>query len=178
MLPLFALYAALLSACICLKLRREIIVTSVILFMGAWASLLLFAAALYFPWRSLLMMAVLLTVACLFMTSALCDTGFRRFLPTATAIIGMVFAFQLVLGIGDIVFVFIQHHHRESAIYQAIDAGESSVGLDTYDADTKYSAAYLLPDIYEDSGLWPNYDLAEYYGIGAVYASSDPADLE
>lgn len=170
MLPLFILYAGLLSACICLKLRKEIIITSVILFLGAWASLLLFAAALYFPWRSLLMMTVLLVIACLLMVSALCDVGFRCFLPTATAVIGMVFVFQLVLGIGDIVFVSMQYHCRESAIYQAIEAGENSVGLDTYAADTKYSAAYLLPDIYEDSSLWPNYDLAAYYGIGSVYA--------
>lgn len=35
MMPLFSLYALLLTACICFRRRRELIVTSVILFLGA-----------------------------------------------------------------------------------------------------------------------------------------------
>ena len=57
--------------------------------------------------------------------------------------------------------------HRQ--IEAALDAGSSQVWLDVYQADTKYSGAYLLADIYEDCWLWPTYDLAAYYGIDQVY---------
>lgn len=174
MLPLFLLYAPLLAACICFKVHKEVIVTSVILFLGAWASIALFAVAIYFPWRSLLMMAILLVIACVLMLSALCELGFGRFLPMAAAFIGTLFIFQFALGVGDIAYVYNQYRQREAAIETAIQAGENQVWLDVYQADTKYSGAWLLADIYEDCWSWPNYDLAAYYGIEQVYALPAP----
>ena len=170
MMPLFSLYAVLLTACVCFRCRRELIVTSVILFLGAWASIALFAAALYFPWRSLLMMAMLLVISCSLMLSELCERGFQRYLPMAAALVGSLFIFQFALGVGDIANVYAQYVHRESTIEAAIESGETEVRLQPYEADTKYSGAYLLADIYEDCWSWPNYDLAAYYGIDKVYA--------
>ncbi len=170
MMPLFALYAVLLTACICFKRRREVIISSVILFLGAWASIALFAVALYFPWRSLLMMAMLLVISCALMLSELCNAGFRRYLPMAAALAGSLFIFQFALGLGDIANVYSQYIQREAAIETAIENGEMQIWLQPYVADTKYSGAYLLADIYEDCWSWPNYDLADYYGINEVYA--------
>lgn len=169
MLPLFVLYAALLAACFGCKARCEVIVTSVILFLGAWVSLVLFAVAIYFPWRSLLMMALLLIASCVLMLSTLCEKGFERSLPVFVSAVGALFLFQFVLGCGDVAFVYSQSRQREAAIEAALDAGSSQVWLDVYQADTKYSGVYLLADIYEDCWLWPNYDLAAYYGIDQVY---------
>lgn len=174
MLPLFVLYAALLAACILFKARRELIVTSAILFLGAWVSLVLFAVALYFPWRSLLMMSLLLVTACVLMLSALCEKGFSRFLPIFASAVGALFLFQFILGFGDIAFVYSQFRQREAAIEAALEAGSDQVWLDTYQADTKYSGAYLLADVYEDCRIWPNYDLAAYYGIDQVYGLPAP----
>lgn len=170
MMPLFSLYAVLLAACVCFKRRREIIVTSVILFLGAWASIVLFAVAIYFPWRSLLMMSMLLVISCALMLSELCNAGFRRYLPMAAALAGSLFIFQFALGLGDIANVYSQYIQREAAIETAIENGEMQIWLQPYVADTKYSGAYLLADIYEDCWSWPNYDLADYYGINEVYA--------
>ncbi len=170
MMPLFSLYAVLLTACICFKRRKELIISSVILFLGAWASIALFAAALYFPWRSLLMMAMLLIISCALMLSELCQTGFRRYLPLAAALAGSLFIFQFALGLGDIANVYSQYIKREAAIETAIENGETRIWLPCYEADTKYSGAYLLADIYEDCWSWPNYDLAAYYGVDEVYA--------
>lgn len=170
MMVLFSLYAVLLTACICFKMQRELIVTSVILFLGAWASIVLFAAAIYFPWRSLLMMSMLLVISCALMLSRLCQAGFRRWLPLAAALAGSLFIFQFVLGLGDIANVYSQYIQREAAIETAIENGEMQIWLQPYVADTKYSGAYLLADIYEDCWSWPNYDLADYYGINEVYA--------
>ena len=66
--------------------------------------------------------------------------------------------------------MYAQYVHRESTIEAAIESGETEVWLQPYEADTKYSGAYLLADIYEDCWSWPNYDLAAYYGIDKVYA--------
>lgn len=170
MMPLFALYAVLLTACICFKRRREVIISSVILFLGAWASIALFAVALYFPWRSLLMMSMLLVISCALMVSELCEAGFRPYLPMAAALTGSLFIFQFALGLGDIANVYSQYIQREAAIETAIENGEMQIWLQPYVADTKYSGAYLLADIYEDCWSWPNYDLAAYYGINEVYA--------
>lgn len=170
MMPLFALYAVLLTACICFKRRREVIISSVILFLGAWASIALFAVALYFPWRSLLMMAMLLVISCALMVSELCEAGFRPYLPMAAALTGSLFIFQFALGLGDIANVYSQYIQREAAIETAIENGETQIWLKSYEADTKHSGAYLLADIYEDCWSWPNYDLAAYYGIDEVYS--------
>ena len=170
MMPLFALYAVLLTACICFKRRREVIISSVILFLGAWASIALFAVALYFPWRSLLMMAMLLVISCALMVSELCEAGFRPYLPMAAALTGSLFIFQFALGLGDIANVYTQYIQREAAIETAIENGETQIWLKSYEADTKHSGAYLLADIYEDCWSWPNYDLAAYYGIDEVYS--------
>lgn len=170
MLPLFIIYASLLALSFSLKVNKEYIVSSIILFLGAWASLVLFAAALYFPWRSLLMMSVCLVLASVLMLSQISKTKIRLFIPVISAAVGIVFAFQLALGLGDIGFVYVQYRQREADIYQAISNGEDYTQLNPLDADTKYSAAYLLADIYEDAGAWPNYDLAEYYGISAISA--------
>lgn len=71
---------------------------------------------------------------------------------------------------GDIANVYSQYIQREAAIETAIENGEMQIWLQPYVADTKYSGAYLLADIYEDCWSWPNYDLADYYGINEVYA--------
>ncbi len=170
MMPLFALYAVLLTACICFKRRREVIISSVILFLGAWASIALFAVALYFPWRSLLMMAMLLVISCSLMLSELCEAGFQRYLPMAAALVGSLFIFQFALGLGDIANVYSQYIQRQAAVEAAVENGDDKVYLPVYIADTKYSGAYLLADIYDDCWSWPNYDLAAYYGISEVYA--------
>lgn len=170
MMPLFSLYAVLLTACICFKRRRELIISSVILFLGAWASIALFAAALYFPWRSLLMMAMLLVISCSLMLSELCEAGFQRYLPMAAALVGSLFIFQFALGLGDIANVYSQYIQRQAAVEAAVENGDDKVYLPVYIADTKYSGAYLLADIYDDCWSWPNYDLAAYYGISEVYA--------
>ena len=170
MMPLFSLYAVLLTACICFKRRHELIISSVILFLGTWASIALFAAALYFPWRSLLMMAMLLVISCSLMLSELCEAGFQRYLPMAAALVGSLFIFQFALGLGDIANVYSQYIQRQAAVEAAVENGDDKVYLPVYIADTKYSGAYLLADIYEDCWSWPNYDLAAYYGISEVYA--------
>lgn len=174
MLPLFVLYAALLAACLGFRVRREVVVTSVVLFLGAWVSLVLFAVAIYFPWRSLLMMSLLLVTACVLMISALCEKGFSRFLPILASAVGALFLFQFILGCGDVAFVYSQFRQREATIEAALDAGSDQVWLDVYQADTKYSGAYLLADVYEDCWIWPNYDLAAYYGIDQVYGLPAP----
>jgi hypothetical protein len=173
MLPLFVLYGVLLAACIKLKVRKEAIVCSIILFLGAWMSIILFAVALYFPWRSLLMMSLMLITACILMLSQLCPLVHSTILPVFTAGLSVLFIFQYILGVGDIGFVFVQYKQREAAIAQAIASGSDSVYLDVYDADTKYSGAYLLADIYDDCWIWPNYDLEAYYGIDRIYGVGD-----
>lgn len=113
---------------------------------------------------------LLCTACCVLLSEVSAKSG--ALLPTFTAVILTVFLFSFAEGVGDIGFVYYQFRQRENTILQEKSSGNTEIVLPPFEADTKYSAAYLLADIYDDPTLWPNCDLAQYYGVGSITAES------
>ena len=168
LLVLYCAFAALFTVCIVAKMDKTVLITAAIFLLGNIASIVVFTFAVYFPARSLCVPTIFLITPCLMMLDALTEKGFRYLLAPLTAVSFTVCVFSFVLGVGDIAVVYYESKQREAAIYQAIEAGEDFVQIYQYSGNTKYNGAYSLPDAYEDCGVWPNYDMAQYYGIGAI----------
>ncbi len=88
--------------------------------------------------------------------------------PALTAVLAVNFVFSVVLGIGDIAVLFMEGRNRETTIRAGVEQGIDPIEVPQYSSNTKYAACYLLPDVYDDPAQWPNYDIAAYYGAGAI----------
>ena len=78
------------------------------------------------------------------------------------------FVFSFDLGLGDIAVMYMESRQRIETIKEGIAKGLDPIEIHQYSSNTKYAACYLLPDVYDDSTLWPNYDIAAYYGAPAI----------
>ncbi len=182
LLWLYVLFAVLLTLALMSRADRRLVAASVILFLGSVASVAVFVFAFYFPWRSMCSTTVFLSLACLLLLQGLWEQGQRRLAPVLTAAFAVSFVFSFVLGLGDIAVLFLEGRQRDAQLRSAAAAGIASVEVHQYSSNTKYAASYLLPDVYELSWQWPNYDIARYYGVEEVIGlppvedfGSDPA---
>ena len=164
---LYCLFAVLLVMAIRSHVNKKTVWASVILFFGSVISVIVFIFAVYFPWRSLCATTILLIVACMLLLRE--SWGYSKYIvPALTAVLAVNFVFSFVLGIGDIAVLFMEGRNRETAIRAGVEQGIDPIEVHQYSSNTKYAACYLLPDVYDDPALWPNYDVAAYYGAGAV----------
>ncbi len=167
LLVLFCLYAGLLTASLILKTDKNTVWTSFIFFCGSIVSVIVFAFAVYFPWRSLCATTIFLIISCLLLLQETAKCG-KLLIPVFASILAMYFLFSFVLGLGDIMVMYMESRKREQTIIAAVEKKIDTVAVPQYSSNTKYAACYLLPDVYEDSTIWPNTDIARYYGVGAV----------
>lgn len=168
LLPLYCLSAALFTLALLGRARRELLVSAAILFAGSLVSIGVFVFALYFPWRSLCAATVLLVLGCLVLLAALWERGMRALTPLLLSVTTACFIFSFVLGLGDIAVLFLEGRERDATLRAAAAAGADTVEVHQYSSITKYAASYLLPDVYDTAWMWPNYDVAKYYGVGEV----------
>lgn len=167
LLILYCLFAVLLTISVLSQVNKRTVWASIILFCGSVVSVIVFVFAVYFPWRSLCATTILLILACMLLLRE--SWNYSKFsVPVLTAILAVNFAFSFVLGIGDIAVLFMEGRKREATILAGVEQGIDPVEVPQYSSNTKYAACYLLPDVYEDPAQWPNYDIAAYYGAGAI----------
>lgn len=178
LLPLFLLFAAALTVCLLVKADRRQIFLACVLFCGGIGSLSAFIFAAYFTERHFCFTVFFTVLAVLVLFSALLEQG-RRLLPSITAgCLAMVFLFQFPLGALDIAVTFRHARQRQAQIDAALAAGETEVYLEVYNPATPYSAAYRLEDLnLEETNVWPNWSLADYYGLEKVHGVlTEPAE--
>ena len=107
-------------------------------------------------------------MACALLLDGIWKQGLKYPAPVLTAVLVTSFLFSFVLGAGDIFVMHMEAKEREATILAGVEQGVDPIEIHQYSANTKYAACYLLPDVYEDPAQWPNYDVAAYYGAGAV----------
>ena len=168
LLPVYCLFAALLVVSLIEKADPKLVTAAVLFVLGSAVSVVVFAFAVYFPWRSLFATTVYLCVGCLLLMKAIWGKGIRYPVPILTAVLSMYFVFSFVLGLGDITVLYLESRERNRILEKASLEGTDTVCIHQYSANTKYAASYLLPDVYDDPAQWPNYDIAAYYGVGSV----------
>ncbi len=165
---LYYLFAALMTAALICRADKKTIVAAAVFFLSSVVSVLVFVFAVYFPWRSLCATTVFLVLSCVLLLKGIWAEGIKYPAPILAAILTVNFAFSFVLGLGDITVMFMESRQRIAAIEEGIALNIDPVEIYRYSSNTKYAACYLLPDVYDDSTLWPNYDMANYYGAPAI----------
>ncbi len=165
---LLFLFAALLGISLTVKAEKKTIVLSLVFFLSSLASIFVFVFAVYFPWRSLCATTIFLTLSCVFLLKGIWERGMKLTAPVLLAVLTVNFIFSFVLGMGDIAVMYMESQQRISTIKEGITQELDPIEIHQYSSNTKYAACYLLPDVYEDSTLWPNYDMAAYYGAPAI----------
>ena len=148
--------------------QTDLLGIAVIFFLFILASVLVFVFAVYFPWRSLCASEIFLTVSCVLLLRGIWSRGIEYPAPVLAAILTVNFVFSFVLGLGDIAVMYMESRQRIETIKEGIAKGLDPIEIHQYSSNTKYAACYLLPDVYDDSTLWPNYDIAAYYGAPAI----------
>ena len=179
LLPLFLLFALSFALCLLLKADRRRMLLSAVLFLAGLGYLASFFFASYFVPRHFCFTVFFTVLACLLLFSALLRLH-RPLLPVLTAAaLAVLFAFNFALGALDVLVI---HRHfllREAQIREALAAGETRVALEIYEPATRYSAAQGLDDLNtEESHVWPNWSVADYYGLEEVRGllPADPSD--
>ena len=168
LLPLCCGFAALITLALFLRCERRTILAALILFCGGLVSVGVFVLAVYFPQRSLCQATVFMTLSCLMLLGELSNGNFRVAVPVLAAVLGTVFVFSFVLGLGDIAVMHAEAGQREEALLSGAASGVREVSVRRYSANTKYAACYGLSDVQMNSDHWINEDLAAYYGIERV----------
>ena len=168
LLPLYIIYALCFTLCLAFKADRKKLVLSAVLLLAGMGSLAAFVFAAYFTGRHFCFTVVFTVLACLILLDALTDKN--KLLPAQLlcAVMLVLFAFDFSLGAVDVAAVYKASLEREAVIQAALDSGESDIELEVYLPATKYSAAYDLRDLYPEPDEWPNYSLADYYGLGSI----------
>lgn len=179
LLPLFLIFGVSLALCLLLGGDRRRIIFACVLFLAGLGSLASFVFACYFAYRHFCFTVFFTVLACLILFSALLEKG-RPVLPVITAgAMAVLFVFNFALGGLDIAVIHLHSRQREARIRAALEAGERSVVLETYEPATRYSAAKFLLDLNtEESRIWPNWSLADYYGLDEVIGKLPPQNPE
>ena len=168
LLSVYCSFAFLFTLVCMTKRNSQALMTAFVFFIGSVASVAVFVFAVYFPWRSLCSATVFMIIADLILMAALWEEYGRIFIPALTAALAMYCAFSFVLAVGDVSVLYMESKQREAAILSGIEQDNNPIEIHQYSSNTKYAASYLLPDIYDDSRQWPNYDIAAYYGAPAI----------
>lgn len=137
-------------------------------FLGSIVSISVFVFALYFPWRALCATTVFLILANVILLNELWNSRYLLLISAITSGFALYCTFSFALAVGDIGVLYMESKQREAVIISGIEDGVDPIMVHRYSSNTKYAASYLLPDLYEDSWEWPNYDIAEYFGAPAI----------
>ena len=149
------------------RVKRETIVEAIILSIGGFSALALFALAMYIPARGFCAPIIFIGIATAKLWGALeqnTSTAVRK------ALIG-VFLVCFAFGFVDILHVSQAASKRNRAIEQALQSNGVLVAT-PYPVKTKYSAQYGLLDLL-DGESWPNEIIQEYYGLKDIIVTSD-----
>ncbi len=168
LLPLYVLYALLVTACLHFGADRRRLLLSGILILAGLASLSTFVFAVYFEKRHFCFTTVTAALACLLPLSELLVLPRTRLLPKLCAgFLSVLFLFNLASGLVDITVDYSKALRREAAVRQAVEAGDTELTLEEHLCATPYGVSFVLSDNKRD---WPNLSIARYYGFEAVNA--------
>ncbi len=164
----WCIFAGLFALSCSFRASKNTLLFSALLFLGNIASLAAYAFAVYVIPRHLFCSIFLTAVACFVLLGEL----IRLRKPLAgrmlLACLSVLFLISFAEGILDIAVTFHKSLVRESDIQTALAAGETSISLEVWHPYSKYAIDFPL-DTGENPYVWPNTDVAAYYGFDAVY---------
>ncbi len=162
---LYLLWGLCLWLAIRAKGDKKRITLAVILLLAGLGALAAYAFALYFTGRHFCttVFFTALSVLLLLEQALPCfGKGWRR---TVCALLAALFLARFAFGMLDVAVIYKKSLAREALIQSALAAGEREVRLESYIPRSGCSVAFTLSLDAED---WPNYSVADYYGLEKV----------
>lgn len=172
---LFLLAAAMLVAGFAVKVDKDILIVSLLLFISALASWGCLLIASYIAQRSMFLTTELLTLLIIIMMFELFHNRAKLCRYMCYAIIAgvvLIASVRVPAGIKDIRKTYKFTDANEKYIVACAEAGISDVYIKVAYEDlpmTKYSALNGLRYLAESPNDWPNVYMAKYYGVDKVY---------
>ena len=165
---LFVIWGVLALVYLYKKLSMKKLLISFIVLLVAIGSDVIFMFASYYPERCMSGMIFFLIQADVILLSGLCDTKYEVITGALAFIMCVVCVLPALSGVADIYSLYKQSVTRNEIIQECQKNGTKDVKLPVYITSTKYSAANGLRDVKEEADVWPNTDMADYYGFNTI----------
>ena len=164
--PLLILFAWLFRRGFREKLpAKTLILAGLFVLAGICANYMPVFAA-YYPRRCMCTSVLMLIMGIGFLAAPLMKERGIRLVCTALAALTLIAA---CWGLTDIAGCYKQFRQREKTIAASMEAGELDVTANVVLPHTPYSGFWNLRDLStEDAHTWPNYNMAQYYGIDSI----------
>ena len=159
---IFGIWFVLLMLALAFGAEMKVILAALVFGIGALASIVVFAVAIYFPARGVCVASIYTAIASTMLLSALSDRIGEKALRICTAVLLALFVPAFVLGAADINNVYGQYKERMEVIAQAQAEGDESLLLKPLEAVGKYAAVWQgeAADYY--------FGMEAYYGIDSI----------
>lgn len=165
---LFIIWGVLALVYLYKKLSMKKLLISFIVLLVAIGSDVIFMFASYYPERSMCGMIFFLIQADVILISGLYDTKYEVLSGILAFVMCMICVLPALSGVADIYSLYKQSVTRNEIIQECQESGTKDVKLPAYITSTKYSAANGLRDVKEEADVWPNTDMADYYGFNTI----------
>lgn len=171
---LICVFVVLLVICVFEKADPKRMVAAGVFVLGSLAANFIMIFASYYGPRSSIGAFALLAAADLLLLFAVVDNLKYRIVTTSALAILMLATIPAGLeGLVDIMEVYVQMRNNEAYIYECKENGILDVELPMISASTHYSIAYGRKYLDEDPTVWPNYSMADYYGVESISIAED-----
>ncbi len=168
------IYSVLFALSLYFNVKRNIILLSALLMFGALSALFSYVFAAYFVPRHICFTVFLMLLATVLLALGLCQNGYPAFLAVALSCLSVLFFLQFPVGCLDVAISYHKQQLREEQIFHAMEVGNSEVTLENYYPYTGYAVPFELNP--SDSTVGPNVNIADYYGLEAVYGIDPPVE--
>jgi len=167
--PLIAAYVILLRRAKAENVDKRIIFTAHIFALGALASNFVLVLASYFVLRCTVCFIFMSIMSTAILYGSIENRKFGKKGKICEKIFLIALALAIVVGFADVANTYRVVKQNEKAIEEARLMGKTEVELKCPFVFTKYNAAKGLIYLEEgDGSLWPNPDMAKYYGIDVI----------
>ena len=166
--------ATLYALAVSFGVDRRLLTVAGLLILGGLLAMFSYVFAAYFVPRHLCYPVFLLVLASVMLLAGLCRAGRPVFSAVAVACLLVVFLLQFPVGVLDVAISWHKQQLREQQIHNALKEGQTSVTLENYFPYTSYGIPFELNPL--DSTIGPNVNVADYYGLEAVYGVDPPAE--
>ena len=170
----FLISAVLFALSSSLGVDRRVLTAAALLVFGSVLVLFSYIFAAYFVPRHLCYPVFLLTLASVLLLAGLCRVEHSLFSSVAAACLLVLFLLQFPVGLLDVAVSWHKQQLREQQIHAALAAGQSSVILENYYPYSSYGIPFELNP--SDSSIGPNVNVADYYGLEAVFGVDPPGE--
>ncbi len=135
---------------------------------GALGGAIMPAVASYYPERCFCTTTALLILSAAVLVPELTRLGMERTMAAGFAVLAVLWTFSAVFGVSDVLRVHGRMEERTRLVEEQKRGGARVASVPIIVPETKYSALYGLQDLSADPDDFPNFHMAEWYGLEGI----------